>query len=107
MFARCLSIEGQGMKNAKVLQNCKQGDEQGSFQGKFQGKFHMGAYLNMFHAVTCQKQNEITRFFPRSECQKFGVLETVAMAMVRLLLKSIIMSYFSGVSQHCKERFSM
>ena len=27
---------------------------------KFQGKFCMGAYLNMFHAVTCQKQNEIT-----------------------------------------------
>ena len=56
MFARCLS--GQGMKNAKVLQNCKQGAEQGVV--KFQGKFRMGAYLNMFHAVTCQKQNEIT-----------------------------------------------
>ena len=26
---------------------------------KFQGKFRMGVYLNMFHAVTCQKQNEI------------------------------------------------
>ena len=46
------------MKSAKVSQNCKQGAEQGGV--KFQGKFHMGAYLNMFHAVTCQKQNEIT-----------------------------------------------
>ena len=36
------------MKKAKVLQNCKQ------------GKLCMGAYLNMFHAVTCQKQNKIT-----------------------------------------------
>ena len=43
------------MMNAKVLQNCKQGAEQ-----KFQGTFRMGAYLNMFRAVTCQKQNEIT-----------------------------------------------
>ena len=58
----------------------------------------MGAYLNMFHAVTCQKQNEITWFFPRSERYKFGVLETVAMAMVRLLLKSFIMSYLSSGS---------
>ena len=46
------------MKNAKVLQNFKQGAKQGVV--KFQGKFHMGAYFNMFHAVTCQKQNEIT-----------------------------------------------
>ena len=34
----------------------------GADQGviKFHGKFRMGAYLNMFHAVTCQKQNEMT-----------------------------------------------
>ena len=58
MFARCLSIEGQGMKNAKILQNCKQGAEQRVVM--FQGKLHMEAYSNMFHAVTCQKQNEMT-----------------------------------------------
>ena len=58
MFARCFSIQGQSIKNAKVLQNCKQGAEQGVV--KFQGKFRMGEYLNMFHAVICQKQNEIT-----------------------------------------------
>ena len=58
IFPRCLSIEGEGMKNAKVLQKWKQGSEQGV--AKFQGKFRMGAYLNMFHAVTCQKQNKIT-----------------------------------------------
>ena len=31
-----------------------------------------------------------------SECQKFGVLETVATATVRLLLKFFIMSDLSG-----------
>ena len=47
------------MKNAKVLQNCKQGRLNKGVVN-FQVTFRMVAYLNMFRAVTCQKHDEIT-----------------------------------------------
>ena len=40
--------------------------------------------------------SEIVAEVPRSECQKFGVLETVAMATVRLLLKSFTCHISAG-----------
>ena len=56
MLTSCMQgvfqYRGQGMKNAKILQNCKQGAEQRVVM--FQGKLHIGAYLNLFHAVTCK-----------------------------------------------------